>query len=226
MRIKIFQLESSERTYGKKFNEIPEDGVDPSLYKNVYYGDVEAEDLEDVYRLFNDNRPRTFQGHSLSKSDVVQVCNEDEDLVTPNGSYFVQDVGFEKIDFDSSKAQEQEGMRVVYVTPNNRPLDIRIGTNLGDMQNAVGGLIEPIFNDDGTVIIGNEEAKLIGMKGNRHLDYGGIIAGPFFVCGDAGEEFRSLTDEEAEKYMQKYAEPEEISDREVAGDMGFRIISF
>lgn len=226
MRIKIFQMETSDRTYGKKFFGIPKDGVDPALYKNVYYGDVEAENLEDVYRLFNDNRPLTFQGHSLSVSDVVQVCNENEDLVTPNGSYFVQDVGFEKIDFDDSKAQEQDGMRVVYVTPNNTPIDIHIGTDLGAMQNAVGGLIEPIFNDDGTVIIGNEESKLIGMKGNRHLDYGGVIAGPFFVCGDAGEEFRSLTDEEAEKYMQKYAEPEEISDQEVADDTGFTIISF
>lgn len=147
-------------------------------------------------------------------------------MVTPNGSYFVQDIGFEKIDFDSSKAQEQEGMRVVYVTPNNTPLDIHIGTDLSDLQNAVGGLIQPVDNGDGTMIVGNDEAKLIGMKGNRHLDYSGVIAGPFFVCGDAGEEFRSLTDEEAEKYMQKYAEPEEISDQEVADDTGFRIISF
>ena len=79
MRIKIFQMETSDRTYGKKFFGIPKDGVDPSLYKNVYFGDVGAENLEDVYRLFNDNRPRTFQGHSLSVSDVVQVCNESED---------------------------------------------------------------------------------------------------------------------------------------------------
>ena len=226
MRLKIYQMESSERTHGKKFFGLPKEGVDPSLYKNVYYGDVEAENLEDVYRLFNTSRPMTHQGHSLSVSDVVEICNENEDLVTPNGSYFVENIGFKKIDFDASKAQEQEGMRVVYVTPNNTPLDIRIGTDLRDLQNAVGGLIQPIDNDDGTVIVGNDEAKLIGMKGNRHLDYGGIIAGPFFVCGDAGEEFRSLTDEEAEKYMQKYAEPEEISDQEVAGDMGFRIISF
>ena len=144
---------------------------------------------------------------SVLDRGLRNVCNENEDLVTPNGSYFVQDIGFKKIDFDSSKAQEQEGMRVVYVTPNNTPLDIRIGTDLRDLQNAVGGLIQPLYNEDGTIMVGNDEAKLIGMKGNR-------------------EEFRSLTDEEVEKYIQKYAEPEEISDQEVAGDMGFRIISF
>ena len=75
-------MESSERTYGKKFFGLPKDGVDPTLYKNVYYGDVEAESLEEVYSMFNDNRPYTFHGHSLSVSDIVQVCNENEDLVT------------------------------------------------------------------------------------------------------------------------------------------------
>ena len=87
MRLKIYQMESSERTHGKKFFGLPKEGVDPSLYKNVYYGDVEAENLEDVYRLFNTSRPMTHQGHSLSKSDVVEVCNENEDLVTPNGAW-------------------------------------------------------------------------------------------------------------------------------------------
>lgn len=226
MRIKIFQIDSDKDTQRAKFFNIPKDGVNPSIYKNVFYGDVEAENLEDVYRLFNDNRPMTHQGHSLSMSDVVEVCNENEDLVTANGFYFVKDVGFEKIDFDSSQAEEMSGMRVVYVTPNNAPLDIRIGTNLRDLKNAVGGLIQPIYNGDGTMIVGNDEAKLIGMKGNRHLDYGGVIAGPFFVCGDGGDDFRSLTDEEAEKYMQKYAEPELITDSEVEADTGFTIISF
>ena len=225
MRIKIFQIDSDKDIKRSKYFGIPKDGVNPSIYKNVFYGDVEAENLEDVYRLFNENRPMTHQGHSLAVSDVVEVCNDSEDLVTANGFYFVKDVGFEKIDFDSTQTEEMSGMRVVYVTPNNTPLDIRIGTDLRDLQNAVGGLIQPIYNGDGTMIVGNDEAKLIGMKGNRHLDYGGVIAGPFFVCGDGGEDFRSLTDEEAEKYMQKYAEPEEISDQEVADDTGFTFVS-
>ncbi len=223
MRIRVFQIDSDKDVKGAKFFGLTEGGVNPAIYKNVFYGDVEAENLEDVYRLFNDNRPMTHQGHSLAVSDVVEVCNDNEDLVTANGFYFVKNIGFKKIDFDSSQAEEMSGMRVVYVTPNNTPLDIRIGTDLRDLQNAVGGLIQPIYNGDGTMIVGNDEAKIIGMKGNRHLDYGGVIAGPFFVCG---EDFRSLTDEEVEKYMQKYAEPEEISDQEVAGDTGFTFVGF
>ena len=95
------------------------------------------------------------------------------------------------------------------------------------MQRAVGnGLIEPIYMDDSCVLVGNEESKLRGMQGNRHLDGGGIIAGPFFICGDAGENFRSLTDEEVDKYMEKYAEPEDISDDETQSDIGFILFGF
>ena len=71
------------------------------------------------------------------------------------------------------------------------------------------------------IIICNEEGKLQGLKGNRHLDNGtSIIAGTFFIVGDGGEDFRSLTDEETEKYLHKYVQPEEISDEEVESDMG------
>ena len=70
--------------------------------------------------------------------------------------------------------------------------------------------------------MGNEEAKLIGMEGNRHFDDGhSIIAGPFFVCGLTENDFRGLTDEEVVKYMDKFAEPEDISQDEVQADTGF-----
>lgn len=92
-------------------------------------------------------------------------------------------------------------------------------------QKAVGdGLIEPIDNDDGTCLVGNEESKLRGMDGNRRIGDGtSIMAGPFFVCGDSGETFRSLTDEEVTRYMARFAEPEDISPEEVEADMGFMI---
>ena len=72
--------------------------------------------------------------------------------------------------------------------------------------------------------VGNEEAKLIGMEGNRYLDDGhSIIAGPFFVCGLTEDDFRGLTEEEVQKYMNKYAEPENISQEEVEADTGFML---
>lgn len=119
------------------------------------------------------------------------------------------------------------GYRVVYVEPGKPAVEKEIGTKLEDLQEAVGGLIECIYSHrDGTLIVANDEAKLLGMEGNRRLDGGSIIAGPFFVIGDAGESFRSLTDAEVNKYLQLYAEPQQISQREVQADMGFTFYSF
>ena len=110
--------------------------------------------------------------------------------------------------------------RVVYVEPGKPAVEKKIGTKLEDLQETVGGLIECIYaHNDGTLIVGNDEAKLLGMGGNRRLDSGSIIAGPFFVIGEAGENFRSLTDEEVSRYLQIYAEPHQISQREVQADI-------
>ena len=83
-------------------------------------------------------------------------------------------------------------------------------------------MIECIYcHDDQTCVVGNEEAKLIGMYGNRRYNDGkSIIAGPFFVVGLRGDDFRSLTETEQAKYMEKYAEPEFISQEEVEEDTG------
>lgn len=56
-----------------------------------------------------------------------------------------------------------------------------------------GGYIEPIYLGDGTILVGNEESKLMGTEGVS------IIPGPFFTVGEDGENFRSLTGEEAER---------------------------
>ncbi len=50
-----------------------------------------------------------------------------------------------------------------------------------------------------------------------------IMAGPFFVCGDSGESFRSLTARMVTRYMARFAEPEDISPEEVEADKGFMI---
>ena len=120
-----------------------------------------------------------------------------------------------------------EQYRVVYVEPGKPAREMMLGTDLKDLQQAVGGYIELIYaHEDRTVIVGNDEAKLIGMEGNRRLETGSVIAGPFFVIGDGGEDFRSLTDEEVARYLQHYAQPHEISQEEVQADMGWVFFSF
>ena len=107
----------------------------------------------------------------------------------------------------------EEKMKVVMVEPNKPAYITEIGSDLTSMQNAL--------------MVGNEEAKLIGLDGNRRFG-NNIVAGPFFICGEKmtedGEEFCSLSDDLCEKYVHHFAEPLEISHDEVQRDMGFTLI--
>lgn len=223
MRIKIFQIDSEKDVRDMKFKPLGSNEVNPSIYRNVYFGDVDAENLEEICRMFNGKRPATHQGHSLSVSDIVEVV--DGEGKVKNGSYFCDRSGFKGIDFDGGKCEEMEGIDVVYVTPGHTPIHIRIRNTLEDMQNAVGGLIEPIYNEDQTVSVANEESKLLQMPPNRTADYDIVIHGPFFVCGDDGENFISLNQNEIDKYMGVYSEPEEFPD-DYEPDIGFHIYEF
>lgn len=114
---------------------------------------------------------------------------------------------------------------VVMVEPHEAPYELNITDQLADLQETVGGMIEVIGNSDGTLLVCNEESKLMGMDGNRRLN-GDVIAGPFFVVGTDGENFRSLTDAEVERYKQRFAEIEDISPEEVQEHMGFTFFAW
>lgn len=124
------------------------------------------------------------------------------------------------------EAEHESSLRIVYVEPNKAPSVIEIPHTLEAEQKLVGGLIELVYNDDNTAIVCNDMGKLIGMEGNRRLGNGTIIAGPFFVVGLTEDDFRALTDEEVVKYMNRFSEPEQISNEEVESDMGFSFVAF
>ena len=82
MRIRIYQIADSSESANRYMDydyAMEHGGIDESEYKNVFYGDVEAKDLEDIYQLFNSKRVPTHQGHSLSVSDVIQVLESDDE---------------------------------------------------------------------------------------------------------------------------------------------------
>ena len=120
-----------------------------------------------------------------------------------------------------------ETIKVVMVEPNKPAYITEIGTDLKSLQAAVGGLIEMIgyLHDPKAIMVGNEEAKLIGMEGNRRF-IEGIVAGPFFICGDNGEDFCSLSDELCETYVQLFSQPHEITQDEVEQDMRMTLYGF
>ncbi len=223
LQIQIFQIDGDYDEDSLKFRGLEQTmelrggaGIDSGIYEGVFRGDVNCRDLEEVYSLFNVGGHPLHRGHSLSISDVV---------LTENGAFFCDHWRFKKLDFDPELAHKPDDLlRIVYVEPG-RPLFVsEVGRDLLSMQKAVHGPLEVLNNQDGTVLLCNDEGKLIGMEGNRHVG-DDVIAGPFLLIGDNGENLRSLTDAEVDRYMERFAQPEEISQEEVEESSGFTFIS-
>lgn len=192
--------------------------VDESLYDRVLKADVDCENLEQLYTMLNTTGHPLHHGGQMKVSDVV---------VTDEGAFYCDRLGFVKIGFDESKAQIPEGMmRVLYVEPGKIPYETEIPNCLEAEQQAVKGLIDLVYLDHEAILVCNDEGKLIGMDGNRVLDNGTIIAGPFFITGDGGENFCSLSDAQTEYFTQRFQEPEDITQEDVQADTGFIFYSF
>ena len=111
--------------------------------------------------------------------------------------------------------KEKTILKVLIVEPLKAPYVVEIDGSLESMQGIVGGLIQVIYPfDDPVALVCNDEGKLMGLPLNRPLvDSSGsiydIIAGTFAVIGlDDEDGFRSLTDDELEKFSKLYAVPE------------------
>lgn len=129
-------------------------------------------------------------------------------------------------DKNEVKFMANKTIKVVMVEPNKPAYVKEIGRDYKSLQAAVGGgLIEMIgyLHDPDAIMVGNEEAKLRHMDGNRRF-LEGIVAGPFFICGDDGEDFCSLSDEKCDEYLRVFAEPHTITPEEVEQDMCIKII--
>lgn len=220
MRVKIYQINSARDNANRKFMSLKDgEAVDSSIYDEVFNAEIDEMNLEEIYARFNTEGHPLHRGHSLSVSDIVVINGK---------AHICQSFGFKEIPFDVSQTQKPDNlMRVVYVEPNRPAYEAEVVHTLEGEQRAVKGYIEPVYiEDDNTCLICNEEAKLEGMEGNRRIGDGtSIIAGPFFVVGLTEEDFRGLTDEEVTRYMDRFKEPEQISQEEVQGDMGFTIIA-
>ncbi len=226
MRIKIYQINSErdkDRSHflgsDERNNLFGNLNVKASEYDEVFNAEIDETDLEDIFQRFNTTYHPLYRGYSLSVSDVV---------VTDNGAFFCDSIGFKKIDFDESQTHKPDDLlSVVYKEPGKPAFAAELPHDLKSMQKAVGGYIECVSIDDNAVIICNEEAKLEGLQGNIRLGNGSsIVAGPIFICGDDGEDLCSLTDEQTEKLLNQYSEPEDISHEETQSDMGLTIIGF
>lgn len=76
----------------------------PGNYRLAYDGQVETNDLEELYTKFNIDHPPGYEGHSLSMSDVVELYDE-----TGSTFYYVDHFGFKEIGFDPPGQKIRQG---------------------------------------------------------------------------------------------------------------------
>ena len=225
MKIKIYQINSERDKYRVKYRNLMDTKVcqqsseiDSSIYDRVFMGDVDCENMEDVYRLFNTEGHRLFRGHSLSVSDVVEVEQDGQ-----SDFQFCDSIGFQGVHFKPEQAQEQENLiRVLVVEPGRKPYESEIPNTLEGSQRAVEGRIEYVYNEDNTIFVVNEEGKINGSEGNRRIE-GDVLCGCFFIAGDTGEDLCSLSEEQMQKYSEKFAQLEEIPREEIEEHTGFTL---
>ena len=223
MKIKVFQVDPARDQHNTLFRSYDSamksaGRIDPSIYKTVFAGNVEAEDLEDVFAALNFSQPVGYNGHSLSVSDIVEIEG--------GGHHYCDTFGFQELkDFDASKVEPINGYRMLVIEPHKAPYEMVIPDGLEPLQQAVGGWIECTYPfDDNTYVVGNEEAKLIGLEGNRRIN-GQIYAGTILIAGDDGEGgTMDLTDEQIQKYTEMFKTPEDITPEEVQNDIWFAFV--
>ena len=225
MKIKVFQVNPELDRYDTLFRSYDSamksaGKIDPSIYKTVFAGNVEAEVLEDVFAALNFSQPVGYNGHSLSVSDIVEIEG--------GGHHYCDTFGFQELkDFDASRVEPINGYRMLVIEPHKAPYEMVIPDGLEPLQQAVGGWIECTYPfDDNTYVVGNEEAKLIGLEGNRRIN-GQIYAGTILIAGDDGEGgTMDLTDEQVDKYTEMFKVPENITPEEVQNDIWFAFVGF
>lgn len=220
LEITIYQIDPArdlKRVLFEDFESMAErtgtEEVDASIYGKCFEGEIGTDDLEEIYEMFNLDRPDGYRGRSMSVSDVIAL--------RPDGAehpayYYCDSVGFREIGFDESRAADsfRAKIRVVMCEPGKMARYAEIGTELEDLQKAVGGMIETYYPfDEPVCIVCNDEGKINGMRPNRAVydaDHNivDIIFGPFFICDVSTPDFGSLTPEQLDRYGRLFQRPE------------------
>jgi len=73
---------------------------EPDNYGLVYDGEVDTNELEELFSKFNLEHPSGYEGHSLSMSDVVELYED-----SGSSFHYVDRFGFKEVSFQH---QEQE----------------------------------------------------------------------------------------------------------------------
>ena len=213
MKIRIFQIDHDKDSNKLAFMNYDyaqaHGGVDSSIYRQIYDGTVNCKSLESVFALCNsDKTPPGYYGESMSVSNVIEVCEGKN-----KGLYFCDSVGFKPIDFDITRTDHNDMMKILVVENGKTPYKAEIRHDIHAMQSVVGGCIEPIYFEpkQDALVWCNDEFLLNGSQPNRMVG-NVLVHGTFFVSGNYMNEYGewdscSLTDEQIKKYSAMFETP-------------------
>lgn len=185
--------------------------IDSSIYDKVYEGEIENASLEDLYYRFNREIPPDYAGRSMSVSDVIEFDNNGYKTF-----HYCDSLGFKDIEFDPALtgSVQKEKIKVILCEPGKMARVAEIGTELRDLQRAVGGTIETYYPfEEEVCIVCNDEGKYNGMRPCRAI-YGDdkklmdLVFGPFFICDCSTDSFASLSQKQLERFEKQFKNPE------------------
>lgn len=153
------------------------------------------------------------------KAESMEVAQAKVEEEYYNSEHILDSENFTGVDFSAEAEREivqeqKEQLDVLLVKPGMYPQAVQIGSELEDLQKAVGGDIEAVYPyNEPVALIVNDEGKLNGSELNRALrDNEGqiydIVAGDFLVVGLGEEDFASLSPELMEKFEKEFHQPE------------------
>lgn len=117
-------------------------------------------------------------------------------------------------------------IRVLKIEPHKEPQVIHIKNSLESLQKEVDGYLEIVVLSPTAMMVFNEEGKIIGLEGNRRFN-NDVIVGNIIIAGiDDNRDTCSLSDAELKTYMERFKQPEEISQEEIDSTSTFNIRYF
>ena len=211
-------MEESTKTLGGSFYALPS-----SVHEMIFLpddGKVERKALETMVREINRTEVREEDVlsdqvyHYDSEARVFELASVYESRMQEEKAAEENRERNVKTESDDEREAQAGTMTVLLVEPGRYPRPVEMGTELSDLQAAVGGFIQVVYPfEDEVGLIMNEEGKLKCLPFNRGLfDEEGemydVIAGSFLVAGLTEDGFGSLTPEQLEKYEDLYHQPE------------------
>lgn len=226
MKIRIYQINpnrdrnslqfiSYERTMAR-LKMLGQSKIDSNIYSCVFYGDVEASSLEEIFAYFNaDVHDESFYGRSMSVSDVVEVIGED----SASTFYFCNSVGFKEIEFNKENATHAKMpyINAILCQPNKKAKVIRVKNSPNAFQCSLGSIVEVInpFKDQSICLIRAEGDQYTKKNVNRAIyNYrtrkSEFIYGDFLICAFYHDFYQSLSDEQLKVCMDQVMYPQKF----------------